>query len=168
MAEYIERERVLANAVFVHGQWDDAYISAEKIKEIPAADVAPVRHAHRVDNGGFYYSCPECGGVLTYGGNYCPNCGARMDAKNGGAMEGVNGTRKNNKRSEKMLNEVRAEQQAPFMKIPEASKATGLSQYFLRIGCKDGSIPHIMCGNNYLINVPQFLKKFEEEWSHKL
>lgn len=64
-----------------------------------------------------------------------------------------------------MLNEVRAEQQPPFMKIPEASKATGLSQYFLRIGCKDGSIPHIMCGNNYLINVPQFLKKLEAEWS---
>lgn len=42
MAEYIDRERVLANATFVHGQWDDTYISAEKIKEIPAADVAPV------------------------------------------------------------------------------------------------------------------------------
>lgn len=42
MAEYIEWERVLANATFVHGQWDDTYISAEKIKEIPAADVAPV------------------------------------------------------------------------------------------------------------------------------
>lgn len=41
--------------------------------------VAPVRHAHRVDNGGFYYSCSECGGSLTYGGNYCPNCGAKMD-----------------------------------------------------------------------------------------
>ena len=81
MAEYIEREKVLANAVFVHGKWDDTYVSAEKIKEIPAADVAPVRHAHRVDNSGFYYSCSECGGVLTYGGNYCPNCGARMDVK---------------------------------------------------------------------------------------
>lgn len=42
MTEYIDRERVLANATFVHGQWDDTYISAEKIKEIPAADVAPV------------------------------------------------------------------------------------------------------------------------------
>lgn len=42
MDEYIERERVLANATFVHGQWDDTYISAEKIKEIPSADVAPV------------------------------------------------------------------------------------------------------------------------------
>lgn len=78
MAEYIDRERVLANAVFVHGQWDDTYVSAEKIKEIPAADVAPVRHAHRVDNSGFYYRCSECGGVLPYGGNYCPNCGARI------------------------------------------------------------------------------------------
>lgn len=63
------------------------------------------------------------------------------------------------------MNATSHEQQAPFMKIPEASKATGLSQYFLRIGCKDGSIPHIMCGNTYLINVPQFLKKLEAEWS---
>lgn len=62
-----------------------------------------------------------------------------------------------------MLNEVRAEQQPPFMRIPEVSKVTGLSQYFIRTGCKDGSIPHIMCGNNYLINVPQFLKKLEAE-----
>lgn len=44
---------------------------------------ALVVHAHRVDNGGFYYRCSECGGVLTYGGNYCPNCGARMDEGGG-------------------------------------------------------------------------------------
>lgn len=177
MAEYIDRERVLANAVFVHGQWDDTYVSAEKIKEIPAADVAPVVHGrweflgpNRPIKECMCGTCSVCKVRSKYIANtmLCPNCGARMDAKNGGAMEGVNGTRKNNKRSEKMLNEVRAEQQPPFMKIPEASKATGLSQYFLRIGCKDGSIPHIMCGNNYLINVPQFLKKLEEEWSHKL
>ena len=29
----------------------------------------------------------------------------------------------------------------PFMKIRAASRATGLSQYFLRQGCKNGTIP---------------------------
>lgn len=47
----------------------------------------------------------------------------------------------------------------PFQKIAEASKTTGLSQYFLRQGCKDGSVPHIKSGTVYLINVPALLKK---------
>ena len=48
---------------------------------------------------------------------------------------------------------------APFQKIPAASKTTGLSQYFLRQGCRDGSIPHIRSGRTFLINVPALLKK---------
>ena len=42
----------------------------------------------------------------------------------------------------------------PFQKIPEACKTTGLSQYYLRKGCKDGTIPHIKSGPTYYINVP--------------
>ena len=37
-------------------------------------------------------------------------------------------------------------QQTPFMKINAAAKLTGLSSYFLRKGCKDGSVPHVMSG----------------------
>lgn len=47
----------------------------------------------------------------------------------------------------------------PFQKIPQASKTTGLSQYFLRNGCKNGSIPHIRSGTAYLVNIPALLKK---------
>nr|WP_325299181.1 hypothetical protein [uncultured Dysosmobacter sp.] len=47
----------------------------------------------------------------------------------------------------------------PFQKIPEACKTTGLSQYFLRKGCKDGTIPHIKSGPTYYINVPALLKQ---------
>lgn len=47
----------------------------------------------------------------------------------------------------------------PFQKITKASKTTGLSQYFLRNGCKDGSVPHVKSGTTYLINVPALLKK---------
>jgi len=51
----------------------------------------------------------------------------------------------------------------PFQKISEASKTTGLSQYFLRQGCRDGSIPHIKSGTVYLVNVPALLRKFGVE-----
>ena len=44
-----------------------------------AADVAPVVHGHRVDDGGFYARCSECDGVLPLCVNFCPNCGAKMD-----------------------------------------------------------------------------------------
>ena len=56
-----------------------------------------------------------------------------------------------------------ANQQIPFMKIPTASKVTGLSQYFLCRGCRDGSIPHIMSGTVYLVNVPALLRKLNAD-----
>lgn len=42
----------------------------------------------------------------------------------------------------------------PFQKIKDAATTTGLSQHFLRDGCKDGSIKHIKSGNTYYINIP--------------
>jgi len=53
--------------------------------------------------------------------------------------------------------------EAPFLKIKDAVKATGLSAYALRNGCKDGSIPHIMRGPVYFINVPALLEKLDAE-----
>lgn len=47
----------------------------------------------------------------------------------------------------------------PFQKIPEACKTTGLSQYFLRRGCRDGSVPCVKSGTVYLVNVPKLLKQ---------
>ena len=47
----------------------------------------------------------------------------------------------------------------PFQKIPDAVKSTGLSAYFLRGGCKDGTIPHIKSGNTYYTNVPALLRQ---------
>ena len=49
----------------------------------------------------------------------------------------------------------------PFQKIPEACKTTGLSQYYLRKGCKDGSIPHVRSGQTYSVNVPELLEKLK-------
>ena len=56
-------------------------------------------------------------------------------------------------------------QQTPFMKINETTKVTGLSQYYLRKGCKDGSFPHVMSGTVYLVNVPALLRKLNADGS---
>ena len=47
----------------------------------------------------------------------------------------------------------------PFQKIPEACKTTGLSQYYLRKGCRAGTIPHVKSGDIYYINVPALLQQ---------
>jgi len=48
---------------------------------------------------------------------------------------------------------------APFQKLKDASTTTGLSQFYLRRGCRDGTIPHIVSGNTYYINIPKLLEK---------
>ena len=90
MAEYIKRE----TAVKAANEWVSEACMApvmrvsrllDKLQKVPAADVAPVVHGHRVDNGGSYARCSQCDGVLPLCANYCPNCGAKMD---GGAGDG--------------------------------------------------------------------------------
>lgn len=54
-------------------------------------------------------------------------------------------------------------QTVPFQKITEASKTTGLSQYYLRKGCRDGSIPHTKSGQTFFVNVPALLRQLDAE-----
>ena len=55
------------------------------IEDMPAADVAPVRHGRWIiDSAGGKIACSDCGCIyLGHNGglppNYCPNCGCRMD-----------------------------------------------------------------------------------------
>ena len=58
------------------------------IEDMPAADVAPVRHGHWVEKEkyifGIIYDCSLCENRILDTGNpwhYCPNCGAKMDEK---------------------------------------------------------------------------------------
>lgn len=88
MAEYIKRESAIE--AIMSDPPDAHYQSwyAEKINEIPAADVAPVVHGHFVHDGPRFaggvdwWHCSNCGrlasGVETHF-DYCPNCGAKMD-----------------------------------------------------------------------------------------
>lgn len=53
----------------------------QNIKDIPSADVEPVRHGHWINDIGYAgWTCSECG---NHEGNktdkYCSNCGAKMD-----------------------------------------------------------------------------------------
>lgn len=54
-------------------------------------------------------------------------------------------------------------QVVPFQKIADASKTTGLSQYYLRRGCRDGSIPHTKSGQTFFVNVPALLRQLGAE-----
>ena len=51
----------------------------------------------------------------------------------------------------------------PFLTIRDASTVTGLSQYYLRNGCKAGIIPHICSGEKYMINLPELIRKLDAE-----
>lgn len=62
----------------------------EYAKNIPAADVAPVRHGRWIErksfhaDGGVSAKCSVCKNDVQYLGNplnYCPNCGAKMDGE---------------------------------------------------------------------------------------
>ena len=94
MDEYIEREaayREICSDDTMSG-YEKAYCS-ELIRNIPAADVAPVRHGRWEKSEDNYYSlnlvkCSVCheewcfeidDDVKDLNYNYCPNCGAKMD-----------------------------------------------------------------------------------------
>ena len=49
----------------------------------------------------------------------------------------------------------------PYQKIKDACKTTGLSQYFLRSGCKAGTIPCVRSGQTYYVNVPALLTQLD-------
>ena len=63
------------------------YEATELVDDIPAADVAPVRHARWLEVrekrlfGEHYFICSNCksrnGLMIPF--NYCPNCGRKMD-----------------------------------------------------------------------------------------
>lgn len=59
----------------------------------------------------------------------------------------------------KAMQNYQGRENTPFMKIKEASQVTGLSMYYLRNGCKDGTVPCIKSGTVYFINVPKLLEK---------
>ena len=107
MAEYIEKEELLRKRPFcvagglvndyTEGFCDCVDEARETIKNMPAADVAPMVHGRWVKEppyksiGGEYLKaliCSKCNSFFVSDGNkpwqmhnYCPNCGAMMDGE---------------------------------------------------------------------------------------
>lgn len=51
----------------------------------------------------------------------------------------------------------------PFPKIKEAARRSGLSEFFIRRGCKDGSIPCIRSGATYLVDYDGMIDRLREQ-----
>ena len=91
MAEYIEREAAIEKTeafcdVFVT-KWTDEKVLAW-IKNLPAADVAPVVHGEWRWAEDGHCKCTVCGQYATVKRvviktNFCPNCGADMRERKG-------------------------------------------------------------------------------------
>ena len=77
MAEYIDREAALMKLM----QDGCSAKNLQSISDMPAADVAPVRHARWKRYGKNLGECSECGEIVSVRNYYCPNCGAKMDEK---------------------------------------------------------------------------------------
>lgn len=83
MDEYINKAEVLEKTKFIHGRWDDLYVSKSEILIMPAADVKPVVHGYWVEEPDryFHWHCSECEYVISGPHrefNYCPKCGTKM------------------------------------------------------------------------------------------
>ena len=91
MDEYIKREDLLKlyridDPVLNENGHVPLPVIRQNIMDIPAADVAPVRHGRWVEKEkytfGIMYDCSLCENRILDNGhpwNYCPNCGAKMD-----------------------------------------------------------------------------------------
>ena len=95
MADYIEREAAIAAIMSEPPDAHYPHWYADKIRAIPSADVAPVRHGwwekaqdmRRMDGNIYDYRCSLCDSLAEKGvynnydrlTNYCPSCGAKMD-----------------------------------------------------------------------------------------
>lgn len=84
MRQYVDRDAVLRLLVVARDR--------EKVRQIPTADVEPVRHGRWLleptnpyDDPGYknrmikVCSCCHWSNACKY--NYCPNCGAKMDGE---------------------------------------------------------------------------------------
>ena len=86
MTVYIKREDAIDTVLDVYYNTPDIDLSGKRLEaailNIPAADVAEVRHGRWLcvdtDTEQFFL-CNRCKKKEYWESNYCPNCGAKMD-----------------------------------------------------------------------------------------
>ena len=88
-----EKRLIDANALIEEANAEGAYgyVDAFQIANAPTVDAVEVRHGYWIPAmhiGDCCYRCSECqflrDAYLLDIGNYCPNCGARMDGDGNG------------------------------------------------------------------------------------
>ena len=91
MDKYIEREAAIESIMSEPPDAHYPHWYADKIKAIPAADVAPVRHGRWIESHHLYYGAKQYECSLCWAEAFwdkhgitekypcCPNCGAKMD-----------------------------------------------------------------------------------------
>ena len=88
-----EKRLIDANALIKEANAEGAYgyVDAKQIADAPTIDAVEVRHGYWIPAmhiGDCCYRCSECqflrDAYLLDIGNYCPNCGARMDGDGNG------------------------------------------------------------------------------------
>ena len=97
MSDYIERQAVIDAIhcdITITGRQNAELVAStigafvDRVKSLPSADVVPVVHARWVNYSPVTIKCSRCGHVIhdwRYSEcKYCPNCGAKMDARREG------------------------------------------------------------------------------------
>lgn len=79
MDEYIEREAAIAAIMSEPPDAHYPHWYADKIKAIPAADVAPVRHGRWIKHDDGVFTCSECRNAESIESYFCGYCGTKMD-----------------------------------------------------------------------------------------
>lgn len=102
MTEYINKQKVLDylngylhslgedGSLFDHGQRRALINTIQDLLAVKPEDVQPVKHGRWIEVSPKHSRCSECDTIcliavypLSKGANYCPNCSARMDLKEG-------------------------------------------------------------------------------------
>ena len=82
MARYIDADN-LEKEIKIDASESIARAVIRIIDRQPTADVEEVKHGEwQRQKNGFYFLCSVCGKAAATKGNYCHNCGAKMDGGN--------------------------------------------------------------------------------------
>lgn len=83
MAEYIEKEALLASLAIEDYPWTEFDDAFKIVQDEPPADVAPVKHGKWLAGELDFCNCSECGNEIPEHAisPYCDECGAKMDGE---------------------------------------------------------------------------------------